>query len=88
MEFNKCPVCGEGVVLEFPDGTFACDNEHCKSYEETDTTTYDLLIQCLKDLYVTRQALEELWRATHYDTNGYLGRTISQALEKTEHKDK
>ena len=54
-----CPVCGVGEVLEFPDGTFACDSEYCKSYEETDTTTYDLLIQSQKDLEIARKALKE-----------------------------
>lgn len=53
-----CPVCGAGEVLEFPDGTFACDSEYCKSYEETDTTTYDLLIQSQKDLEIARKALD------------------------------
>ena len=88
MKFKKCPVCGAGVVLEFPDGTFACDNEHCKSYEESDTTTYDLLIQSLKDLLVARKALEEIRqkgleiRATPFA----MGLIADKALEQIGHK--
>lgn len=50
-------------------------------------TTSAKCAQSQKSAEIARQALEELWRATHYDTNGYLGRTISQALEQIEHKE-
>lgn len=32
-------------------------------------------------LEIATKTLEELWQATHYDTDGYLGKTIQQALE-------
>lgn len=40
------------------------------------------------ELEIARNALEELWCATHYDTDGYLGKTIQRALEQIEHKEK
>lgn len=91
-----CPVCGAGEVLEFPDGTFACDSEYCKSYEETDTTTYDLLIQSQKDLEIARKALEDIksdyelyakqgCRMEPNETDMY--NYACNALEQIEHKE-
>lgn len=46
------------------------------------------LVQAKQDLEIATKALKELWQATHYDTDGYLGKTIQQAITQIEHKDK
>lgn len=83
-----CPVCGAGEVLSFPDGTFACDSEYCKSYEETDTTAYNLLIQAKRDLDVARKALNlaKWWLGSGCIATAE--KTIDKALEQIEHKGK
>lgn len=53
MSDMKCPVCNKGTVEEFESAPyFACSNEFCPSYSETDTTEYDILIRTRKALDV------------------------------------
>lgn len=55
----KCPVCNKGTVKEFETAPyFACSNEFCPSYSETDTTEYDILIRTRKALDVAVDALD------------------------------
>lgn len=57
----KCPVCNKGTVEEFETAPyFACSNEFCPSYSETDTTEYDILIRTRKALDVAKDALNTI----------------------------
>lgn len=85
-----CPVCGAGKVLEFPDGTFACDSEYCPSYDETDSNTYNLLIEIHKEFEIMRKALEWLGN-NHLAENPVRVEQLRQharkALAQIEHKE-
>lgn len=78
----KCPVCNKGTVKEFETAPyFACSNEFCPSYSETDTTEYDILIRTRKDLEQSeiccteweKQALD--YKAENIALSGDLERT-------------
>lgn len=63
-------------------------SEKCCSAWETQALDYKAETIALSGkLEIARKALEELWQATHYDTDGYLGKTIQKALEQIEQKD-
>lgn len=63
-------------------------SEKCCSAWETQALDYKAETIALSGkLEIARKALKELWQATHYDTDGYLGKTIQQALEQIEHKE-
>lgn len=51
MSDMKCPVCKTGNVEQGKyDKEYFCDNEFCPSYDETDSSTYDILIRTRKAL--------------------------------------
>lgn len=59
-------------------------SEKCCSAWETQALDYKAETIALSGkLEIARKTLKELWQATHYDTDGYLGKTIQHALEQT-----
>lgn len=89
----KCPVCKTGNVTEYSDPPYyVCDNQYCPSYEETDFTTYDILVDTkkkldiavdfIKELDGTRSGSRENLRACNGKTlnagNGFCWATIDQ----------
>lgn len=55
--------------------------QHERGYAYATKTIKDLESK----LEIAQKALKELWQATHYDTDGYLGKTIQQALKQIDH---
>lgn len=74
MSNMKCPVCKTGNVEQGKyDKEYFCDNEFCSSYDETDSSTYNILI-------CTRKALETL---QEFVTKLYLnGNITDEQLER------
>ena len=61
MSDMKCPLCKTGNVKEYIDPPYyVCDNQYCPSYDETDTSEYDMLITTRKALDVAVDALKRL----------------------------
>ena len=59
MSDMKCPICRTGNIKKYADGQhYACDNEDCPSYDETDERTFDILITTRKALDVAVDALK------------------------------
>lgn len=55
----KCPLCKTGNVEQGKyDNEYFCDNEFCPSYDETDSSTYDILIRTRKALDVAVDLLK------------------------------
>lgn len=78
----KCPFCGgEFDIISIKRKMLGCP----KCLHIADGAFWKKAIQAKQDLEIARKALEELWQATHYDTDGYLGKTIQQALKQITH---
>ena len=64
-------------------------NHNYQVLHEQHERGYTYSIKTIRDLEskleIARKALKELWQATHYDTDGYLGKTIQHALEQITH---
>lgn len=61
MSDMKCPVCKTGNVEQGKyDKEYFCDNEFCSSYDETDSSTYNILIRTRKALDVAVDALKDI----------------------------
>lgn len=97
----KCPVCKTGNIREYADGLhYACDNEDCPSYDETDEKTFDVLIDTKKKLDIAVEALKKYTDASGnwwygYEFQGHYedcaGEYADKALEQItalEQKDK
>lgn len=54
MSDMKCPICNDGKIITYLDGTYECDNPECSIYNGTHTETFETLIR-------TRKALEIAW---------------------------
>lgn len=52
MSELKCPICNDGKIIAYLDGTYECDNHECSIYNGTHTETFEALIR-------TRKALEQ-----------------------------
>lgn len=85
----KCPVCKTGNVKEYADSPYyVCDNQYCPSYEETDFTTYDILIDTKKKLDIAVDALFDIHKhsyacCTPASEIGYIHTVSYNALDKT-----
>lgn len=63
MSDMKCPVCKTGNVEQGKyDKEYFCDNEFCPSYDETDSSTYNILIRTRKALDVAVDALKLMYQ--------------------------
>lgn len=66
MSDMKCPVCKTGNVKQGKyDKEYFCDNEFCPSYDETDSSTYDILIRTRKALEIAVDALDIISQITN-----------------------
>ena len=63
MNKIKCPICNDGEIIAYPDGTYECDNHECSIYNGTHTETFEALIRTRKALDV---AVDAIKNATEY----------------------
>ena len=80
----KCPVCKTGNIKKYADGQhYACDNEDCPSYDETDERTFDILITTRKALDI---AINVLNRVKDVKYEEYIDEKLEQitALQQKE----
>lgn len=69
MSNMKCPVCKTGNVEQGKyDKEYFCDNEFCPSYDETDSSTYNILIRTRKALDMAKDAIDVM-RLSQADCN-------------------
>lgn len=93
MSDMKCPVCKTGNVEQGKhDKEYFCDNEFCPSYDETDSSTYNILIRTRKALDVAVDALKAITAPAlqvDYGMRGYTACKIiaESALTALEQKD-
>lgn len=80
----KCPVCNVGYVHESVNH-WCCDYEFCPSYDETDSSTYTILIR-------TRKALDAALDTLHWYDDNYdsvvAQNTLDEIKTALEQKDK
>lgn len=79
----KCPFCQTKLEQMHDKKLLGCP----KCRHIADGVFWVKAIQAKQDLEVATNALKELWQATHYDTDGYLGKTIQRVFEQIEHKE-
>ena len=78
----KCPLCKTGNVKEYIDPPYyVCDNQYCPSYDETDTSEYDMLITTRKALDVAVDAMKKSNEIV-YSAYGSPLKTLKDALEQ------
>lgn len=59
----KCPICNDGKIITYIDGTYECDNPECSIYNGTHTETFEALICTKKQLVTKCNRLENLMKA-------------------------
>ena len=60
MNKIKCPICNDGEIIAYPDGTYECDNHECSIYNGTHTETFEALIRTRKALDVAKDGLQRI----------------------------
>lgn len=53
----KCPICNDGKIITYLDGTYECDNPECSIYNGTHTETFEALIRTRKALDVAKDTI-------------------------------
>ena len=65
MSDMKCPICNEGKIITYLDGTYECDNAECSIYNGTHTETFEALIRTYKALEVAIMGLKNCKTRDH-----------------------
>lgn len=60
MSDMKCPICNDGKIITYLDGTYECDNAECSIYNGTHTETFEALIRTRKALEVAINVLNRV----------------------------
>ena len=60
MSDMKCPICNDGKIITYLDGTYECDNAECSIYNGTHTETFEALIRTRKALDVAVDELNKI----------------------------
>ena len=59
MSDMKCPICNNGKIITYLDGTYECDNAECSIYNGTHTETFEALIRTRKALEIALDAIDK-----------------------------
>lgn len=64
MSDMKCPICNDGKIITYLDGTYECNNPECSIYNGTHTETFEALIRTRKALDVAMDGLKRIEKFT------------------------
>lgn len=87
----KCPICNDGKIITYLDGTYECDNPECSIYNGTHTETFEALIRTRKALEIAVDALKnmneiiknyEYGNGLYYALDGHDTVLIAEYVEK------
>lgn len=86
MSELKCPICNDGKIITYLDGTYECDNHECSIYNGTHTETFEALIRTRKALKMALKELKKLKYGGKADRT-YLKNKAGKALEQIKELD-